>query len=123
MIREVRKLARDGTIQGANRKAAGKIADYYQKNRQRMRCDRYRRMGLPIGTDAGEGACRYLVKNRMERSGMRRTVEGAQAILTLRGAYVSGHWQALWEWYRAHEAQSLYGKAAAVKVPVVRAAA
>jgi hypothetical protein len=124
VIREIRKLAQDGTIRGKQkRKAAGMIADYYQKNRERMRYKRYRRMGLPIGTGAVEGTCRYLVKDRMERSGMRWTVEGAQAILTLRGAYVSEHWEAFWGWYRAHESKRLYGKTAAVKAPVVGAAA
>ena len=124
VIREIRKLARDGTIRGKQKRAAaGKIADYYQKNRERMRYKRYRRMGLPIGTGAVEGTCRYLVKDRMERSGMRWTVEGAQAILTLRGAYVSGHWEAFWAWYRAREASRLYGKAAVVKAPAVMAAA
>jgi len=124
VIREIRKLAGDGTIRGKEkRKAAEKIAAYYVKNRHRMRYDRYRRMGLPIGTGAVEGTCRYLVKDRMERSGMRWTVDGAQAILTLRGAYVSAHWDSFWVWYRAYEAQTLYGNAAVVKALRVRAAA
>ncbi len=69
-----------------------------------------------------ERACRYL-KDRMERSGMMWTVGGAQAILTPRGAYVSEHWEAFWAWYRAGEAQRLYGKAAVVKHPGGRVAA
>jgi hypothetical protein len=88
-----------------------------------MKYDRYRRMGLPIGTGAVEGTCRYLVKDRMKRSGMRWVVEGAQAILTLRGAYVSKHWEAFWAWYRAREARRLYGNAAVVKAPAVGVAA
>jgi len=124
VIREIRKLARDGTIRGkARREAALKIAAYYETNRERMRYDRYRRMGLPIGTGAVEGACRHLVKDRMERSGMRWTVEGGQAILTLRGIYVSDHWEPFWSWYRANEAHRLYGRTAVVKAPMVRAAA
>jgi hypothetical protein len=124
VIREIRKLAQDGTIRGTKKpKAAERIAKYFHRNRRRMRYDRYRRMGLPIGTGAVEGTCRYLVKDRMERSGMRWIVEGAQAILTLRGAYVSEHWEAFWAWYRAREAQRLYGKAAALKAPVVGVAA
>ena len=124
VIREIRRRATDGTIRGkAKREAAQKIAAYYETNRNRMRYDRYRRMGLPIGTGAVEGACRHLVKDRMERSGMRWTVAGAQAILTLRGIYVSEHWERFWTCYRASEAQRLYGNAAAVKAPVGKAAA
>ncbi len=54
---------------------------------------------------------------------MRWTVEGAQAILTLRGAYVSDHWNAFWEWYRANEARRLYGTAAVVKTSAMGVAA
>lgn len=124
VIREIRKLSQDGTIRGKARKeSALKIATYFETNRDRMRYDRYRRMGLPIGTGAVEGACRHLVKDRMERSGMRWTVEGGQAILTLRGIYVSEHWDRFWTWYRASEAQRLYGNTAVVKALTVRAAA
>jgi hypothetical protein len=124
VIREIQRLAHDGTIRGrARREEARKIVAYYQSNRKRMRYDRYRRRGLPIGTGAVEGTCRYLVKDRMERSGMRWTVAGAQAILTLRGIYVSDHWARYWAWYRASEAKRLYGKAADVKALSVGAAA
>lgn len=124
VIREIQRLARNGTIRGrARRKEAGKIVAYYQTNRKRMRYDRFRRRGLPIGTGAVEGTCRYLVKDRMERSGMRWTIEGAQAILTLRGIYVSDHWKHYWAWYRAAEARRLYGKAADAKALAVGAAA
>ena len=116
VIREIQRLVADETIHGADRpKRAQKIAGYFQTNQKRMRYDRYRRRGLPIGTGAVEGTCRYLVKDRMERSGMRWTVDGAQAILTLRGIYVSAHWDRYWPWYRASEAMKLYGKAATIK--------
>lgn len=124
VIREIEKLARDGTIRGKQKQEmARKIANYYRHNRHRMRYDRYRRLGFPIGTGAVEGTCRYLIKDRMERSGMRWTVNGAQAILTLRGIFVSEHWQRFWEWYRASEAERLYGNAAVVKIPAVGVAA
>jgi len=37
--------------------------------------------GYPIGSGVIEGACRHLVKDRMERSGMRWIPSGAQAML------------------------------------------
>jgi len=36
-----------------------------------------------------EGACRYLVKDRMERSGMRWSLQGAQAMLHVRSIHHS----------------------------------
>ena len=41
-----------------------------------------------------EGACRHLVKDRMEQAGMRWTVAGAQAVLDLRAVRLNGDWDA-----------------------------
>jgi hypothetical protein len=41
-----------------------------------------------------EGACRHLVKDRMEQTGMRWRIAGAQAILALRAIYVNEDWEA-----------------------------
>jgi hypothetical protein len=55
-----------------------------------MRYDEYIAAGYPIGSGVAEGACRHLVKDRMERTGMRWTVVGAQAMLNLRAVYLNG---------------------------------
>jgi len=49
-----------------------------------MRYDEYLRRGYPIASGVIEGACRHLVKDRMERSGMRWTLEGARSMLHAR---------------------------------------
>jgi hypothetical protein len=46
-----------------------------------MRYDEYLRAGYPIASGVIEGACRHLVKVRLERAGMYRTPEVAQAML------------------------------------------
>lgn len=46
--------------------------------------------GLPIATGVIEGACRYLVKDRMDITGARWGLERAEAILKLRSLKVSG---------------------------------
>ncbi|MHB8900343.1 MAG: hypothetical protein ACYC6Y_16455, partial [Thermoguttaceae bacterium] len=61
-------------------------------NRHRMRYDQYLEAGYPIASGVIEGACRHLVKDRMERSGMRWTIDGAQAMLDLRSTSVNGQW-------------------------------
>jgi hypothetical protein len=48
--------------------------------------------GYPIASGVIEGACRHLVKDRMERSGMRWVPEGAQAMLNVRALGVSSLW-------------------------------
>ena len=46
-----------------------------------MKYDEYLAAGYPIGSGVVEGACRHLVKDRMERAGMRWHPDGAQAML------------------------------------------
>ncbi len=55
--------------------------------------DKYLRRGYPIASGVIEGACRHLVKDRMERSGMRWKLEGARNMLHVREAFQSDHWR------------------------------
>ena len=57
---------------------------YSTARAHRMKYDEYLAAGLPIATGMIEGACRHLVKDRLERTGMRSPTEGAQAMLSLR---------------------------------------
>jgi len=85
-----------------------RICNYFEGNRGRMRYDAYLAAGYPIASGVIEGACRHLVKDRMERAGMRWTIDGAQAMLDLPSTYVNDQWSAL-ETHRIHaEAQRLY---------------
>ena len=68
------------------------VAGYFERNRGRMKYDEYLAAGYPIGSGVVEGACRHLVKDRMERAGMRWTPAGAQAMLDLRATYLNGEW-------------------------------
>jgi len=73
-----------------------------------MRYDQYLAAGFPIASGVIEGACRHLVKDRMERAGMRWTIDGAQAMLDLRSTYINDGWQAF-QRHRIHtETQRLY---------------
>ena len=67
---------------------------YYENNRQHMRYDEYLAAGYPIGSGVAEGACRHVVKDRLEGTGMRWTVNGVQAMLHLRAIYLGGQWNA-----------------------------
>lgn len=57
------------------------------QGRQHLKCDEYLAAGYPIGIGVSEEACRLLVKDRTE---MRWTVPGAQAMLHLRAPYTVG---------------------------------
>jgi hypothetical protein len=55
-----------------------------------------------------EGACRHLVKDRMERAGMHGTVPGAQAMLDVRSIQVSGLWEEYQQYRIEREVEKLY---------------
>lgn len=79
--------------QEAVRKAVG----YFEANAQRMRYASFRRQGLFVGSGVVEAGCKTIIGFRLKQSGMRWTVRGANAIITLRCAELSGRWEEFWE--------------------------
>ena len=61
--------------------------------------------GWPIATGIIEGACRHIVKDRMDITGARWGLEGAEAILKLRAVIASGDFEDYWRFHlrREHE--------------------
>ena len=80
-----------------------------------MRYDAYLAAGYPIACGVIEGACRHFVKGRRERSGMRWTLESAQAMLDVRSTYVNGDWDAFMAYRIEKETQRLYPHRALVE--------
>jgi hypothetical protein len=110
VIRGLRYQATQRGLKGAKRKIVRDAAAYFEGNRHRMKYDRYLAAGYPIGSGVVEGACRHLVKDRMERTGMRWLPSGAQAMLDLRATYLNGEWDAFWIFHVAQEDERLYAK-------------
>ena len=108
VIGGLKQMRTKHALKGAKRKALQNILTYFHHNRAQMRYDEYLAAGYPIGSGVAEGACRHLVKDRLERTGMRWTVEGAQAILDLRSTYLNGDWTAYWSHYTHAENKRLY---------------
>jgi hypothetical protein len=106
--------AHDPMCTAAQRHAVRRTVGYYRRNRPYMHDDEYLARGWPIGTGVIEGACRHLVKDRMEQSGMRWTKAGAQAVLDLRAVRLNGQWEAYWQIHRHQQHRRLYGTSARV---------
>lgn len=81
-------------LTGSKRKTLEAAIGYFENNRHHMKYDESLAAGYPIGSGAAEGACRHLVKDRMEQTGMRWTVEGAQALLHPRATDLNDQWPA-----------------------------
>jgi hypothetical protein len=76
----------------AKRKTLNKVINYFDGKKQYMHYDVYLAKGYPIGSGVIEGACGHVVKDRMEGSGMRWCIPGAQSMLDLRCVYINEDW-------------------------------
>jgi hypothetical protein len=85
------------------RKPVDKAADYRENNRERLQYDQALALCLPIATGVIEGACRHLVKDRMDITGARWGLQRAEAILKLRSLKVSGDLPAYLEFHFMQE--------------------
>jgi hypothetical protein len=64
--------------------------------------------GWPIATGVVEGACRWLVKDRMGITGARSGLDGAEAILKLRALHASGDFDEYWPYHLRQEHQRIH---------------
>jgi len=113
VIAGLRRRLGGGELKGSKREVVKAAVEYLSNNRAHMRYDEYLRAGYPIGSGVAEGACRHLVKDRMEQTGMRWTVEGAQAMLHVRALYLNDQWDEFLEFRVKREHARLYHRDAA----------
>lgn len=99
ILRTMRRIEPGFDKIGTFERAAG----YVKKLRAFMNYGAYIRDGLPIATGVIEGACRYLVKDRMDRTGARWSLSGAEAVLRLRALVTCGDMDAYWPFHLARE--------------------
>jgi hypothetical protein len=113
-------MRRSATLRGLSDEERAPIdvcAAYLLKYREFLDYDRYLAKGYPVATGVIEGACRYLVKDRMEITGARWSLEGAEAVLRLRSLRASGDFDEYWDFHlqqeykRNHEARYEKGQA------------
>jgi len=108
VVKGLRQSITKRNISGAKRKTLETAADYLYRNRTRMRYNEYLANGWPIASGPVEGACKNLIKDRMERSGMRWTEQMAEAIVQLRAIYLSGDFDQYWTFHIEQDQQRLY---------------
>lgn len=108
VIAHLRTLAEHSKRTKAQCKALETAANYFQRNLAYMRYQHYLAQGWPIASGVIEGACRHLVKDRCELSGMRWTKDGAENLLRLRAVAENGDWDAYHHFRRQQRHQRLY---------------
>lgn len=102
------RTKRQGQIPDAQDKALEKTITYFENHRHMMDYASYLKKGYPISTGAVEGTCGSLVKDRMEESGMRWSIAGAQTVLKQRAVVKNGDWDKFWKFHIDSERSRLY---------------
>lgn len=85
------------------REGADKCAGYLANKSRFLDYPRALWEGWPIATGVIEGACRHLVKDRMDLTGARWGLQGAEAILKLRALRTNGDFEAYWQFHLRQE--------------------
>jgi hypothetical protein len=99
-------MRRSATRRGLSPKAREPVdtcAHYLLKYSPYLRYDLYLSRGLPIATGVIEGACRHLVKDRMDVTGARWSLTGAEAVLRLRALRSSHDFDEYWTFHETKE--------------------
>lgn len=99
----MRRSATRRNLTEGRRGPVDKCADYLLAYKAYLHYDQYLRDGLPIATGVIEGACRHLVKDRMDLCGAHWSLAGAEAILQLRAIKTSDDMDAYWAFHETQE--------------------
>ncbi len=101
----IRRRATEYKLSSSEREKADKCSDYLLKYRPYLQYNQYLELGYPIATGVIEGACRHLVKDRMDITGARWRLERAEAVLRLRAFRASGDFDEYWQFHKLQEFQ------------------
>ena len=99
-------MRRSATVRGLSaqaREPVDKCATYLRNHTPYLHYDRYLAQGFPVATGVIEGACRHLVKDRMEKTGARWSLAGAEAVLRLRALRSSQDFEEYWTFHETCE--------------------
>jgi len=108
VIGGLRQMGTKHKLSKSKREQLSKVITYLANNRSYMHYDVCLSQGYPIGSGVVEGACRHVVKDRMEGTGMRWRIPGAQAMLNLRAIHLNGDWDAFQKYRIKTDTRKLY---------------
>jgi hypothetical protein len=112
VVRGLRRKGAHATLSATRAERLEAICGYFETHSHRMAYHAYLAAGYPIASGVIEGACRHVVKDRMERSGMRWVLPGAHAMLGLRSIHLSGLWDQFMRFHIDRDCRRLYSHAA-----------
>ena len=91
-----------------SRENVDKCAQYLLNNKEHLKYGEALQEGFPIGSGVIEGACRHLINDRLDITGARWGLAGAEAILKLRSLKSSGDFNDYWTFHKQKSKERLY---------------
>jgi hypothetical protein len=104
----IRRKATHHGLHPPRRANADTCADYLTRKRRYLDYPAALEAGWPIATGVIEGACRHLVKDRMDITGARWGLAGAEAVLRLRALRSNGDFDEYWHYHLAQQRQRIH---------------
>jgi hypothetical protein len=111
----IRRKATCRKLDPHQRAKADVAADYLHRKRRYLDYRSALAHSWPIATGIIEGACRHIVRDRMDVTGARWGLAGAEAVLKLRTLRANGDWSHYWRYHldqerrRVHESRYAHG--------------
>ncbi len=102
-----RKITQQG-LDSTRRVGADACVTYLLNKARYLRYRHALAAGWPIATGIIEAACRYLIKDRLDITGARWGLPGAEAILKLRATASNGDFDEYWQFHLAQEHQRIH---------------
>jgi hypothetical protein len=99
----IRRSSTKRNLNPKGRKNADTCSDYLLKYKNYLQYDKYLQAGYPIATGVIEGACRYLIKDRMDITGARWRLQGAEAVIKLRAIIASHDFEEYFRFYKSQQ--------------------
>jgi hypothetical protein len=109
MIGGLKQMLSKHELSNAARHSLNQVIGYLERNRKHMRYEICLAKGYPIGSGVIEGACRNLINDRLELTGMSWTIQGAENVMSLRAVHINKDWNDFWKHRRQSERRRLYG--------------
>jgi uncharacterized protein UPF0236 len=104
----IRRKATNARLDPVNRKIAEEAATYLTRKAAYLDYPTALEQGWPIATGIIEGACRHIVKDRMDLTGARWGLTGAEAVLKLRAIKTNGDFNEYWHYHLNQERHHIH---------------
>ena len=108
VIGGLKQMVTKGRLKTSQECVLRKVITYFENHRHMMAYDEHLAKGYPVASGLIEGACNSLVNDRMEQSGMRWSLDGAEAMLQQRAVKKNGDWHDFWSYRIECERDRLY---------------